>query len=90
MSESLCKSCKYRRDPWSDKLRVDHDGCGFCLRPGPGEDEEEFAQRIRAEFVGLGWITNGVMAVNHQPITRGTDFCPEYARDRLTPPIKEG
>ncbi len=74
--DSLCNGCKNRLDTWAETLRNDHNGCNLCMREDFTEDD--ICDTIDAEFIGLGWVTNGRMATNFQIITKGTRNCSKF------------
>lgn len=73
----ICNSCAYKRQPWSkDLIAEGYVGCGLLLNKDI--TEETYLAGVDAEVVGFGWITNGYMATNDQPILLAVRKCHHY------------
>jgi hypothetical protein len=58
---------------WSVELRSEWVGCGYAYIHEVSE--QKMIKSVSAEVIATGWVTNGLMAVNNQFITKNTKAC---------------
>ena len=76
---SMCDTCASKLKPWAESLRAEFSGCNLLLlETNEGRSIEELAQGIKAEVVGEGWVSNGIMAFNFQILTKNVSSCLHY------------
>ena len=73
---SICTNCRRHLKAWSEERRAEWKGCNLLLDEHSGvDDPEKTGNDIFCKEMAMGWVINGVMAINYQILTKGTTKC---------------